>query len=486
LYKVEAGSLHYNQTIYPSAYKEIAPEILSPVAVDEAEMMVPTLANSGVQNAGSDSETYVKTVETLVSFISTGTSRSTVLLPTSIAPVVTTGATQRKNRRKPLLLVVLIAFALAVVGGGIVYALPILINGASGMTRVTITPTNSVLNSAYTFLGFTGTPDISKNQVKVRKLSITLTSHSMKENATGHQSIPASYARGILTGSNSTTNSVTVTAGTIYTADCQNVSVAIEVTATILPGQSLDVPSIATVAGTIGNIPANCFQPLFSCPPFCLPVPWVNNAPFTGGQDPQIYTAVQQSDINNAANSLEQANTPNPQQIIQPLVHTNERLIGTPTCKPNVTSDYKAGDKASIVSVSVSFACTGEAYDYDGALAMAAQLLTNQANTQLGSGYAPVGTIKTTLTGATLTDAKSGTITLTVDAGGVWMYQFTDAQKQALARLIAGKTKSKAQSLLASQIGVGQVEITVSAGNGSTLPTDVSKITIVVNNASGR
>ena len=50
----------------------------------------------------------------------------------------------------------------------------------------------------------------------------------------------------------------------------------------------------------------------------------------------------------------------------------------------------------------------------NGTLEMASQLLTNQANLQLGSNYAPVGNITTTLTSATLTDAKSGTITLTV------------------------------------------------------------------------
>ena len=164
---------------------------------------------------------------------------------------------------------------------------------------------------------------------------------------------------------------------------------------------------------------------------------------FYRGTDAQNYSSVQQSDIDNTANTLEQSNTPNPQQIIQPLVHANERLIGTPTCKPNVTSNHKAGDKASTVTVSVNFTCTGEVYDYDGALAMAAQLLTHQANRQLGSGYVPVGNIKTALTSATLTNAKSGTITLMVNAEGVWVYQFTDAQKQALARLIAGKTKSR-------------------------------------------
>jgi len=51
--------------------------------------------------------------------------------------------------------------------------------------------------------------------------------------------------------------------------------------------------------------------------------------------------------------------------------------------------------------------------------------------------------------------------------------------------LIAGKTKSEAQSLLPSQKGVGQVVITLTGGNGDTLSTDVNKITILIQNASG-
>ena len=99
---------------------------------------------------------------------------------------------------------------------------------------------------------------------------------------------------------------------------------------------------------------------------------------------------------------------------------------------------------------------------------------------QLGSNYAPVGNITTTLTSATLTDAKSGTITLTVSAEGLWVYQFTAAQKQSLAKLIVGKTKSQAQSQLASQPGIAHVEITLSGGTNDTLPADVNKIAFVI------
>ncbi len=121
----------------------------------------------------------------------------------------------------------------------------------------------------------------------------------------------------------------------------------------------------------------------------------------------------------------------------------------------------------------------------NGTLEMASQLLTNQANLQLGSNYAPVGNITTTLTSATLTDAKSGTITLTVSAEGLWVYQFTAAQKQSLAKLIVGKTKSQAQSQLVSQPGIAHVEIMLSGGNNDTLPADVNKIAFVIKTIPG-
>lgn len=479
------------QTIHSSELEEVAQKVISPVAVDdEEEMMAPTLLNSDRQIAGSDSETFVKPGETPASPLTPAVALyQKEPVSGEVVPTVIIGARSQKPGHRPLLVLAMLVLVLMLVGGGLAFALPKFggsflssnVSHTSTNVVVSITPVHRNLSSSFTIAAVTGRYNTARNQVGARLLSATTSAQTQTLNATGKGFSPATYATGLLSIYWESTSSTTVPAGTVYYDFLSGGRTAYFVTdrTVVVNANGATTPAHAQQPGTIGDIPAGPLNERIGI--------WHISAatPFTGGQDAQNFTAVQQSDIDNAAHSLEQANTPNAQQIIRPLIHANERLIGAPACNPNVTSDHNAGDRATTVTVSVNYICTGEAYDYDGARAMGTQLLNNQANTQLGSGYAPVGNIQTTLTGATLTDAKKGTVTLMIDAEGVWAYQFTDAQKQALVKLIAGKTKSEAQTLLASQAGVGQVVITLPNGNGDTLPTDVNKITIVIQNASG-
>ncbi len=201
---------------------------------------------------------------------------------------------------------------------------------------------------------------------------------------------------------------------------------------------------------------------------------------FTGGQDPESFTFVQQSDIDHLANPLKASLQQQAQQQFQGEVQPNEKLIGEPQCKANVKSDHKAGDHASSVTVTVSATCTGETYDQKAALNMGADLLRQEAQQRPGAGYALSGQLVTSVSDIMVIDQKSGKLSITVNAEGVWVYQFNDAQKQALAHLIAGKSKQDAIRLLLQQKGVRQADIQISHGDGNTLPGDPSQITINV------
>src|SRR5262249_9103799 len=135
------------------------------------------------------------------------------------------------------------------------------------------------------------------------------------------------------------------------------------------------------------------------------------------------------------------------------------------------------------VTVTVSFTCTGKAYDQAGALALGVTLLQHQAATTPGAGYVLVGQIKTALISAEL--GNQGTVVIAVHAEGIWVYQFSDSQKQALASLVASKSQQEAMSLLSAQTGVAQANIQIQGGNGQTLPTDAQKITVVIQLISG-
>ncbi len=355
---------------------------------------------------------------------------------------------------------------------------------AASSAVMTITPASANLNQSYTISAVTGNPDASKQQVQgARILSTATGTYTQTANATGQGTTPGTHASGTVYIDNwNPSASLTLYAGSIYsnTYSSINIHMVLDATVTVPPAPSPGGVSQRASQGHIletGTIGNNEFNNNFN---HILNYDVFNNPPFTNGRDPQTYTAVQQSDINGAASALENANTPNAQQLLQSQVSAGEQFIGTPSCNPNVRANHAPGDNATTVTVTVSFTCAGEVYDASKAVSMAAQLLTSQAATTPGSGYALVGHIATSVGNVTLADANSGAITLAISARGTWVFQFSAAQQLALEQLVAGKSKSDAMTLLAAQPGIANVAIQLSGGNASILPADASQIKIVV------
>jgi hypothetical protein len=347
---------------------------------------------------------------------------------------------------------------------------------------VTITPTSQLEDNTFTIDAVTGTPNAQ--QVQARQLSAKTQTYSKTVKATGQGMTAGTNATGTLDIQNFSQSSVTLPAGTVYNNNacdlgaCPPIHMVLDQTVTIAANSgNRTVRAHVQEAGTIGNIATNGFAYRDNT------LDIFNDVTFSGGTDPQPYTYVQQSDINNAANSLISANQPNPQQVLQPQVQTNEQFAGTPQCTPNVSANPPAGTQASQVTVSVSFTCTGEVYDYDGALMLAAQQLTQQATNGLGSSFALSGQIKTMLNSAT--PGNGGTIALAIRATGVWAYQFSATQQSMLASMIAGKTPQMAQQILETQTGVAQVTIQLADASAQVLPTNPGAITIVIQAVPG-
>ena len=108
------------------------------------------------------------------------------------------------------------------------------------------------------------------------------------------------------------------------------------------------------------------------------------------------------------------------------------------------------------------------------------QLCATQAKTDLGAGYILVKKVTKEVTHAQIADANRGTVSVSVNAEGVWVYQFSNAQKQELASLIAGKKKLDALALLSHYKGVSHAGMQISGGDSNTLPKDLSRIKIEV------
>jgi hypothetical protein len=339
-------------------------------------------------------------------------------------------------------------------------------------SQITLKPASLPFKHDYTLQASTN--PIS-GQIGARFLSSSL-SQNKTVAATGAGNIQGKSSHGNLTFFNGNFQAKTVGAGTVITGK-SGVSVVTEQDANIpaaVVGQQgkTVVPAHAVNAGANGNIPAGDISK--AC---CQTNVAVQNGTFTGGVDAQTFTFVQQSDINGAITSLKPGLIAGAQNGVKTQLNPGEKLAGDTQCKTTqANSDQNAGDHANNVTVNVSERCTNEAFNQDAAQNMAKQQFVKDAT----NGFRLVGAISSRLVSSTPDAGGQGGITLKYALSGTRVYQFTLQQQQALARLIAGKTKEQATGILLQQTGVAGVEILLSQSNGDILPRDPNRITIVV------
>lgn len=362
------------------------------------------------------------------------------------------------------------------------FAIPGVANTSTA--TVTITPATKTVKNTYVITAITGKPGASQRQVQARILS-TSPSQSQTVKATGVKQTPGARATGSLTFYNGSTSPFTVAANTLFVTG-SGIQLVNNVAASIPAANppsfgTVTVPAHAVNVGTSGNIPALAINA--TC---CASGNYIlvkNLSAFSGGQDPQNYTFLQQSDVDAVANPLEQRLMSSAQANLKGQKHSGEQFVNTSnpiTCNPTVTANPPVGSKTTSATVTVQVACSGEVYDQQGALTMAANLYKNDSTINPGAGFALAGAVSTSLTQASVVDNK-GTVSLLVAAQGTWVYQTAKlvAQEKTWAKQIAGKSKQQAIAYLQSQPGVGKVSI---AFSGNTLPTDPNQISFTIQN----
>ncbi len=489
------------------AHTQLTPQSFTASQAATDSMNLPTAANTGAQASYG----WANQGAPAAAFVGSSPPANTWAPPAENSPVAVPRQTEARRKggaRRLALILAACLVALAAIGGGGVYAFthlpgsgkPIGPTAANGAT-ITITPQSSDLKDTFTIPAVTGTPDTSK-EVQARQVTATTQTYSQTVSATGQGTTPGKHAVGMVKISNSDpSNPVNFPAGKAFpnNGGCANYSgivLVLDVPVSLPAGNQTitGVRAHTQQVGIAANFPAmvTCGTP-FSVAAFnwnngvdcgghyCVLI--FSQSDFTGGTDPQTYTAVAQSDIDNAANNLISQHQPDAQQALQGQLQSGEQLVGTPQCTPKVSADHNAGDKANSVTVSVTFVCTGEAYDQAGAVTLAQTLLKNEAQSKLGAGFALVGQIKTGQPNAS--QDSQGNVTVTVSAEGIWAYQFSDTQKAQLAALVAGKTKQDATQLLSTQTGIAQVTITLPSSMGQTLPADPQKIMVVIQPVTG-
>ncbi|MGB8345788.1 MAG: DUF4352 domain-containing protein [Ktedonobacteraceae bacterium] len=322
----------------------------------------------------------------------------------------------------------------------------------------------------------TGTPDAAQNQTQARALSFTTKAQSKTVKVTGRAHQDATQATG----------KVVITAyGKMSSGDWHITSNSgIQVTFTIdrdISSGTHTFPAHADDPGAKGNIPAYDIYADWAWQDTPSQVLFHSENPqaFTGGRNAYNYTYVQQSDIDGASTPLVDQLTSDAQTAVQQQVQANEQFASTPECTPNIKANHKANDRVTGVMVTVTVTCKGEVYNAQAAQPIASGLLKGDAASQPGVHYVLIGDMVIGTPQVVTTD-EHGTVTLNVSAEGMWVYQFSDAQKHAFAQLISGKSLADAQTLLRKQEGINKVSISTAGGWGHALPTSVNDIKFTI------
>ena len=358
-----------------------------------------------------------------------------------------------------LLLSLLLAGTICLLAGLFFFGKPAWAFFGSSSAKVTMTQAAYGLTDNYIFTGVTH----SISEVKTQSITVPATNVVL---------IPGRNATGILTFHN-TQNPCTVIrvipSGTVFT-DSHGISVVTDHISTLGASCNATVPAHAVNIGPAGNIGAHDIKQTYH-----TTIIVDNPAAFAGGQFDLSYTTVQQSDINQAASSIEARLKQGTLKALRKQLQTNEQFVSSPICKSKVTSDHQVNDVAPEVAVTATVTCTAEVYNPHEILARSDQMLNERAQALFGPNYTLTGDIKTEITHLA-TDVKHDTL-ITVVASGLWTYQFSSTRANQLARLITGKDKQDAQSILTDQKGVQSVSINIS-NNDNSLPNDANAINI--------
>ena len=373
-------------------------------------------------------------------------------------------AALKHNRSLAIALVVLVVLLLA--SGAYAFVVRDMLPADSAVVH--ITPASQTINNQYTMTAVLGAPNGSSTQVAAHAIAQSTAAKSMTVQATGHGHADATHGHGTVlvtvTGGSVTTN-LRVTSGS-------GVSVIIYIKGTLNQGASANFTAIAENAGPSGNIPALDINGSFTDQ--TGDTVSLQSSAFVGGSDARDFTAVQQSDIDNAAQQLQgqisATESSDAQTKAQNQLGSGEQFFNSVQCNPVVTANHKANDEAANVAVNVVIKCAGVAYSTADVQAKAAKLLGGDANSQLGSEYILAGHVVASMASVSPFQVGDHQITFQVSARGVWSYYFSLDQQNTLASLVADKKQVDAKDLLAKQHGIANITIDTSGDLGTALP----------------
>ncbi|GCF08388.1 serine/threonine-protein kinase [Dictyobacter arantiisoli] len=389
------------------------------------------------------------------------------------------------------------------IGGGILVLMPILgllfVLIAPGLglihsnkVTVTINPLSQTITDSQNIQLVNGPTNTQQLQAPGHTISINSLPQNQTVQGTGHKHTNGTVARGMLTFLNGSFNPFSVSTaitipgpnGVQFLTDGPFTIPANDPNTKLLG--KVTVPAHATQIGAQGNIQALAINQ--AC---CTQGNFVavkNTAAFTGGQDAQDYTFVQQGDVDAVVKTLAQGLESSTRSALGQQVPAGEQLLTESVqCQPTVKTEQPVGDKGHNVTstkATVTLTCSGTSYNKEAVQKLVQTRLQQKALATLGTGYAQVGSLQTTETSAT---TQSGALlSLLTTSSGRWTYQLSESQQEHLREELAGKQVTVAQNLINGQKGVATAFISMGengasgSNNTAILPTDPSAITIII------
>ncbi|HLZ57871.1 MAG TPA: protein kinase [Ktedonosporobacter sp.] len=387
-------------------------------------------------------------------------------------------------------------------------AIPLIIKYApASAATVTITPLSKHLKNGYLIAAVPKNPDPANHQISLRHLGFTArVTKTVHATGKGHQD--AISAKGTIILSNpsenvffgadatsNTTNSFTATAGGLTVASDVAQYTPINV------GGSASLPVHIEQAGANGNVSAHYFDGTYIFHQFkdnvdtghTYTATLSNPDPFSGGQDAQDFTYLQQQDIDSVVNPLMDSLTTSAKAEVQKQILPNEKAVAADLPGGNVTDNIfcsnpdvggnKVNDHVIDAPLTIAVTCQTDVYDPQQARDMAISWLKDDATQQLGASYQLADNVVVT-TGSVV--SVSGNIMITVATEGIWVYQFSQEQRHQIAQSITGKAQDDALVILDSQQGVVKATLSTSGGFlGTALPWSAENIQITLVNVKG-
>ena len=140
--------------------------------------------------------------------------------------------------------------------------------------------------------------------------------------------------------------------------------------------------------------------------------------------------------------------------------------------------------EASDVTVRVSLTCKGLVYDEQTLHDIAISMYQKDGLAKFGDGYHVVGDMVMGTVMHAISNVNSNP-QLLFTLSGIWSFQYTQARKQDIEHMIAGKPEDAALLLLHIRKDIRNVTISTSGLPGSALPSSPASITIIVNKVTG-